>query len=711
MTGTKRGSAFAGRIFAAIGKPRHGLVLILAATALVHGLSLANGFVWDDWILLVGNRVYERFDLRGILFGLANGVEYLPVRDLTLALDAWVWGMRPFGFHFTNLLLYLACLAALYSMVARIAELTKHRDRAAVAFWTTAIFALHPLHVETVSFIAARNTVLAGLFLFLSGTVLLRGLFERRNLPIGVALLCFVLAVFSKAVAVFFPAYLVVLLFFVPASLAPLRKKGVVLLLFIAVAAAAAWTHSVIAAGAGVVNDELLRYGTGSRWLAVAKAVQIPFFYLRMIAVPWPLSIDYPVTLLSGAFTVRAVAAAVGLAAAVAAAWLARNRSPLLTLGVAWFLLSLGPVLNLFPTYPVVADRYAFFSIAGFGLACAAALAQPAFQRKALILPAVGVLALWAGMSVYRTMDWRSDVTIWEAAIAVDPAASRSNLGLALWDAGRYEEALARLAEDKMTRGTHYSSLYTGRLLLMNGRTKEAIDAIRLSMAEGGDAWKETHLYLAQALERDGEALAALEQYLKVLDTISVDPGGRYDQAAREGAARMQTLFEPRLQALRRTAEARPKDRDAQGNLAQLLYSIGRYEDAERKYRAALEIDPDRWDVWYNLGLTQMRRRHYAEAVPLFEKALALRGGERTILNNLGICQMHLKRYREAEQSYRAALEQDPAFFFAAFNLGRLYFQSGDAPRARSTFERAKALAAGNPALQRRIDLYLGLLK
>ena len=711
MSESFRSSTFSGRITAVTGKPSHGIVLILSVTALVYGLSLANAFVWDDWILQVGNPVYERFDLRGILFGKANGVEYLPVRDLTLALDAWIWGMRPFGFHLTNLLLYLACLAALYSMVARIADLTKREDGAAVAFWTTLLFALHPLHVEPIALIAARNTVLAGLFLFLSVALLLRGLLDRRNLPVGIALLCFVLAVFSKAVAVFLPVFLIVLLFFVPAALAPLPKKSVVLLLFTAVAAAAAWVHSVNAAETGVVNDEVLRYGASSRWLALAKALQIPFFYIGKIVVPWPLSVDYSITFLSGAMLVRAVLAALGLAAVITIAWMARKRSPLVTLGVAWFLISLGPVLNLFPTYPVVADRYAFFSIAGFGLACAAALALPLFRRKAMVLPLIGVLALWAGMSVFRIMDWRSDIALWESAIAVDPAAPRTNLGLALWDEGRFEEALAQLAVDKQKRGTHYYSLYTGRFLLMNGRTKDAINAFRQSMAEGGDAWKETHLYLAQALERNGEALASLEQYLKVLDTVSVDPGGRYDQGAREGVARMRVLFEPRLEALRRSAEARPTDINAQGELAQLLYAIGRYDDAERQYRRALEIDPARWDAWYNLGLTHMRRKQYAAAVPLFEKALTLQGGDRTILNNLGICQMHLKHYREAEQAYRGALERDPAFFFAAFNLGRLYFLTGDAPRARSTFQNARALASGDPALQSRIDLYLGQLQ
>ena len=75
-----------------------------------------------------------------------------------------------------------------------------------------------------------------------------------------------------KSVAVFFPAFLLVLLSFVPASLATPRKKGVVLLLFAAVAAAAAWVHSVNAAETGVVNDELLRYGSGSRWLAQRPA-------------------------------------------------------------------------------------------------------------------------------------------------------------------------------------------------------------------------------------------------------------------------------------------------------------------------------------------------------------------------------------------------------------------------------------------------------
>src|SRR5512143_3247937 len=81
------------------------LVLLFIVTA-VYSHCVKNGFVWDDRIFLIGNSVYKNFDMSHILFARANGVEYLPVRDLTYAIDYAFWGENPFAFHVTNLIIF-----------------------------------------------------------------------------------------------------------------------------------------------------------------------------------------------------------------------------------------------------------------------------------------------------------------------------------------------------------------------------------------------------------------------------------------------------------------------------------------------------------------------------------------------------------------------------------------------------------------------------
>jgi tetratricopeptide (TPR) repeat protein len=230
------------------------------------------------------------------------------------------------------------------------------------------------------------------------------------------------------------------------------------------------------------------------------------------------------------------------------------------------------------------------------------------------------------------------------------------------------------------------------------------------SLMEGGEAFREVRVNIAAAYEIKGDPAKALEHYLKAIEANNIDVGGRYERTAREGLERIRAHYAAFLGDLRTRAREQPGDFDAQVKTAFLLQTLGYYSEAEVFYRAAMDVRPDRWEMWYNLALTQMRRKQFADAVSSFEKALMLNPGDTNTLNNMGISFMHLKNYRRAEQSYRRALAQDPRFFYAVFNLGRLYFVTGDAVRAREQFDMARAMAGQDPALQGRIDQYLDQL-
>lgn len=683
-----------------------GLWIIILAAAAVFSLSLVNDFVWDDHDLVVANEAYRQFAVSSIFSGKANSLEYLPVRDLSLALDAQIWGMKPFGFHLTNLLLYLAGCAAIFAMVRELGLLFG-QDARLVAFWTTLVFAIHPLHAEVVNFVTARNTLLAGLFVFLSAATGMRGLRENKPLLIGTALAIYLAAVFSKAIAVFFPAFFLAVIILLPRDRDAFRLRTAALLGFSVIAALAVWVHMANAVETSIMNDEILRFGAGSRWMVLATAVQIPFFYLRMFLVPYPLSVEYAPSFIEGVFLIRTGAAVLLLGAILAGVWRLRKRAPMTALGIIWSLTSLIPVLNLFPTHPVVADRYAYFAVAGFGLLCASLLTSSAGKGTVVLSSAIAVLVIWAGISASRTRDWRSDIALWSSAIAADPKTPRINIAQALWQEGRYGEALAHLREERERTGTHYASLYEGMLLMREGSLDGAILALRRSAAEGGDAFREVQVNLAQAYEKKGDVLKALEHYLKALHAKSIDPNGRYEQEALRGLVRIRAGYAPRLESLRDRAGRQPGDFEAQSALALMLHTLGLYEEAERYYLAAASLDASRWGLWYNLGLTHMQRRQYGDAIRSFEKALALNPGETAALNNLGSSAMQIKDYLRAEQAYQGALEQDPRFLYAAFNLGRLYFVTGDATRSRELFRRARAQASGDEALQGRINLYL----
>ena len=120
-------------------KSRKSILFIVICTAIVYINSLGNGFVWDDNVLLVPNEAYKKLDFGRIFFTKVNSLEYLPFRDLSYVIDYQVWGMNPFGFHLTNLLLYLISLIVLFNMVKNIAILSGEKEWEVIAFWTTLI--------------------------------------------------------------------------------------------------------------------------------------------------------------------------------------------------------------------------------------------------------------------------------------------------------------------------------------------------------------------------------------------------------------------------------------------------------------------------------------------------------------------------------------------------------------------------------------------
>ncbi|HEY6007744.1 MAG TPA: hypothetical protein VIU40_05425, partial [Geobacteraceae bacterium] len=147
-------------------------LLFLLLVAAVYGNTLANGFVWDDYPLILASDTYRSIDLVRFFTTAANGLEYLPLRDLSLALDYALWGTDPRGFHLTNLLLYLLNVSAVYWLTATAGAflapgIDTGRQRF-VALGCALLFLLHPLHSQAVSFVTSRNTLLSGLFTFLA---------------------------------------------------------------------------------------------------------------------------------------------------------------------------------------------------------------------------------------------------------------------------------------------------------------------------------------------------------------------------------------------------------------------------------------------------------------------------------------------------------------------------------------------------------------
>jgi len=404
-------------------------ILVIA----LYGNTLAGGFVWDDK-LFTANQVYWNFDLGKIFFSLANGLEYQPVRDLTYLFDIAVWKGSTFGFHLTNLLLFVAIVILAYRVADILARFCRDDDSKApewfVPLFTILIFTVHPLKSEVVAWITQRNTLLAALFFLISLLFFFRFQENAGKKYLAFSLLAFFMALFSKAIVVILPLLLLFLMLFKKSGNWRQGAFWLPLIPFFIISGAGAALYIAIARKTTVISAAY--FGSFNERLAVA--LQIPFFYLKKSLLPFDISAFYVENLALSLSSPKVLFSVLLLITLAGGAWLLRKKAPEVLIGGGWFVITLLPVSNLLATSPVVADRYLF--LPSFGLAfTAAALVSRIFKPCILLIPlSLLVICFFAVLTFKQNRIWHDDISLWRQTSLRSPqvAGVWFNLGRAL---------------------------------------------------------------------------------------------------------------------------------------------------------------------------------------------------------------------------------------------------------------------------------------
>ena len=509
--------------------------LLFATVLLVYGNTLSCGFVWDDFIYLVHNRVYVDFDLKRILFSLANGVEYLPVRDVSYALDYVLWGNNAAGFHGTNVLLYWLVVTVVYiftdkltKQLAVVGNVSPQIDSPLIPLFTAAFFAVHPIHSEIASFITCRNAIISALFFMVSCCLYLQACKNKDSLDIryyALAVVCFILSLLAKATGITLP--LVILLIGTCHYGKQWRTTLLHSLPFVAISSAAFFFFKFIAQRSYILRNDAVTTTSDLISAKIAVAVQIPFFYLTKLFLPIGLSVEYD-THFDG--SLRGTAALLGLAAAcalVAAAVCCRKRYPAFSFCAGWYVATLVPVSNIFATHPIVADRYALLPSFAFCFFLAATMVKaggPKWVGPKLVLGAAVVL-LWGLLANSRNTVWQSNKTLWEATVKTSPGSENANahLGRIYFIEGNYEKAFHHLGTARVLnfRSPEYD-FFQGYLLFVRQDFAAAMNCFNQSLARN-DKFIEALYFMGSAHEAAGNKRLAAEYYRKALPSPEPD--------------------------------------------------------------------------------------------------------------------------------------------------------------------------------------------
>lgn len=605
---------------------RFGIVLALCFA--VYFPALTGTFQWDDAVLVKSNLLLRSADgLRRIWFT-ADAVDYLPVTQMSFWVEWRLWGESTTGYHATNVALHAVCAWMAWETLLLLGFRW--------AWAAAALFALHPVNVPSVAWIAERKNVLSGAFLFLTLWTYLRYDDTRAERWYGASLVLFLLALLSKGAVVAAPlAFLVVLWF----QHGRLQRSDVVrtlpfLALSLVLGLVTVWfqQHNTMEGRVYAMPD------LGARLLNGAAAL---WFYLGKALVPVGLCTVYP------GWDVAATGHPSALPLIVlagCAALLFRYRGtwgrPILT-GLGCWAVMLLPTLGVIPMYlmqmSLVWDHMQYHALLGV-IALAVGLSFAGARRFGrhlpAVLPAAGVLVmLLLGLHTWQRAGlYRDGVTLWTEALETSPRSwvTHANLGWALDEAGDFAAALPHKLEfvrlNPQNPGAHANLGYT---LMRLDRCEEAIpcfdEALRLlpgyiwaqeqkavtliRMGRYAEA-ESLHLEMARARPRNAVPPYNLGNLLVTMK--------RYDEAA---------------EAFRRAAELDLYHIHAHANRGRVLAALGRIPEAEAEYRKALALDRNNAVVLRNLAWLlacheEARYRKPAEAVALAERADRLSGGE-----------------------------------------------------------------------------------
>jgi tetratricopeptide (TPR) repeat protein len=654
---------------------------VLAALFLAYGPALTGALLWDDeaWTTkLEGLGVLrDGAGLRTLWTSLTAAQQYYPVTATSFWVDYHLWHFWTLPYHVENVLLHAAAAGLFWRALRRL--------DVPGAGLAAAIFALHPLMVQSVAWIAERKNGLS-LVLFL-GALLAYGRFAGWWRKDGarastashiwssylLALALFAAALLAKTTACSLPAVVLLIAWWRRGKIRLVEDIGPTLPFFAlggAMARVTAWveTKHVLAQG----PEWALTFP--QRCAIAGRAF---WFYAGKLAWPEGLSFVYP------RWPVGAVSAGAWFAPAaallvLAGLWFARGRwgrGPVVA--ACLFAGNLAPVLGFFDGYFM---RYSFVwdhlvylpSLAPIALA-AAGVTQAARSMRAPALAALfGAVALpvLAGLTWRQSAAYADAMTLWETTLAADPDSplANNNLGDLLARQQRREEAILHYRRAVAGwPGFAESHFNLANELAQAGDRREAIAEYQLALAiQPGDA--RAHNNLGTVLLQLDQVDEAIREYRVAL---AIEPrfvmaennlGHALDVKGDRAGARAHWLTALALQ---------PGFAEAHYNLGRLLRQEGRPAEAVGQLEASLRAQPDISRVENELGMALSAEGKLPEALAHFRRAVALAPESAAAENNLGNALAAAGRVDEAILHYRQALRLRPDFSEAAHNLDR----------------------------------------
>jgi tetratricopeptide (TPR) repeat protein len=658
---------------------------LLCGTFAAYAFVLRAGFINYDDIDYVTNNHYVKSGLtpHGVAWAFTTGYasNWHPLAWISLMLDSQLYGLRAAGFHLTNLLFHAA------NSVLLLATLRKMTGALWPSAFVAALFAWHPLHVESVAWIAERKDVLSAFFWLLTMLFYcryveaLREKSPRTKKLYFLTLLFFICGLMSKPMVVTLPFVLLLMDYWPlkrvyesksatyeakdggPENQSAHSKAGAISFGRILLEKIPFFSLALVSC---VVTFVAQRVGGAVAPLEIVPLTQriqnVPVSYVQyLIKMLWPsdLAVFYP---LEPHWPVWKWAGAALLLVTISAAAIAlAKKRPYLAVGWFWYVGTLVPVIGLVQVgEQALADRYTYLPLIGIFIALAWGVddltrtwpARCAFLK----LAATAVLVACICLTTVQAGYWKDPITLFrhDLAVAKDNSVAHANIGEALDKQGKTEEAKAEFMKAMNLPGSPRALNGLGELYAREGDTAKAVSYFNA-------AFRKRPLY-SDAHYNFGNLLAIQGKYFEAAE--------HYALALRE----------------------KPNSADAYNNLGAMCIRLGKTNEAMADFKAALRIDPDFPEahsqlggVLLSLGYADAARAEYAQAVRLKPGSVASR-------LRLGLLLGQKGELDEAIFQFLDVTKREPTNIAAYYNLAAAYAAQNKLDAAAENFAIAARL-------------------
>ena len=620
------------------------MVLIVTTFAVYWPVRNHEFINFDDNVYLTSNPIVKRgLTFKNITWALAarHASNWHPLTWISHMLDVELYGLDPGRHHMTSVLFHILSALMLFILLKRMTGSVWRSG------FVAALFALHPLQVESVAWVAQRKTVLSTFLGMLTLWSYVRYVEEPGGPRYLATLLFFMLGLLSKPMLVTLPFVMLLLDYWPLDRFRPgimknrnnARQWGIKTWLFlektpffVLAAASSTVTYLVQREGGAVSSLDMISLKLRvSNTLVSYIAYIIKMFWPQRLAVFYPYPSNIPMWKVVGASMLLAV---ISLGVIVS-----MKRRPYLLVGWLWYIGTLVPVIGLVQVgAQALADRYAYVTL--IGLFIMIAWGVPVFWGK-INLPRIG-LHLIAAISLLLLLTgswlqnryWRNSIELFSHTLTMtsNNFVAHNDLGSALAQKGKTTEAITQFSEALRIK-PRYAKAHNnlGSALEKQGRIKEAIEHYLKALQIRPEYAKAYH-NLGNAYVKQGRTQEAIKHYLKALrikpalSKTHINLGNALNRQGRTEEAIGHYLVALRI---------RPDSAKAHNNLGNALVELGRIEEAIKHYLEALRIRPGLVTAHKNLGVALFRNGNIEGAIDHYQRALRIRPGDTVIKNNL----------------------------------------------------------------------------